>query len=109
MIDWLAAGFLLAGSFFFFAGTMGLLRFPDVFSRLHALTKVDNLGLGLTVSGLALLSGSWLAAAKLILIWLLALVASASAGYLMANSALHQGLKPWRRDVPQAAHDEESR
>ena len=39
-----------AGAFFFMAGTIGLLRFPDTLTRLHALTKVDNLGLGLIVS-----------------------------------------------------------
>ncbi len=37
------------GAFFFLAGTVGLLRFPDALSRLHALTKADNLGLGLVV------------------------------------------------------------
>ena len=41
-----------AGAFFFLAGTVGLLRFPDSLTRLHALTKVDNLGLGLVVLGL---------------------------------------------------------
>ena len=41
-----------AGAFFFFAGTVGLLRFPDTLTRLHALTKADNLGLGLVVLGL---------------------------------------------------------
>ena len=42
-----------AGAFFFIAGTVGLLRFPDTLTRLHALTKADNLGLGLVVLGLA--------------------------------------------------------
>ena len=41
-----------AGAFFFLAGTVGLLRFPDTLTRLHALTKADNLGLGLIVLGL---------------------------------------------------------
>ena len=41
-----------AGAFFFLAGTVGLLRFPDTLTRLHALTKADNLGLGLVVLGL---------------------------------------------------------
>ena len=41
-----------AGVFFFIAGTVGLLRFPDTLTRLHALTKADNLGLGLVVLGL---------------------------------------------------------
>ena len=40
------------GAFFFLAGTVGLLRFPDTLTRLHALTKADNLGLGLVVLGL---------------------------------------------------------
>jgi multicomponent Na+:H+ antiporter subunit G len=43
---------VLVGGFFFLAGTVGLLRFPDAFTRLHALTKADNLGLGLVVLGL---------------------------------------------------------
>ena len=42
-----------AGAFFFLAGTVGLLRFPDPLTRLHALTKADNLGLGLVVLGTA--------------------------------------------------------
>jgi monovalent cation/proton antiporter MnhG/PhaG subunit len=40
------------GVFFFLAGTVGLLRFPDTLTRLHALTKADNLGLGLIMLGL---------------------------------------------------------
>ncbi len=47
-----------AGAFFFVAGTAGLLRFPDTLTRLHALTKADNLGLGLVVLGLLPLAGS---------------------------------------------------
>ena len=43
--SWLAIPLLVAGAGFFVAGAVGLLRFPDVYTRLHALTKVDNLGL----------------------------------------------------------------
>jgi formate hydrogenlyase subunit 3/multisubunit Na+/H+ antiporter MnhD subunit len=42
------------GAFFFLAGTVGLLRFPDTLTRLHALTKADNLGLGLIMRGITL-------------------------------------------------------
>ena len=87
-IDWLAAGLLAVGGFFFAAGTIGLLRFPDVYSRLHAVTKVDNLGLGFVLLALMLQAGDWLAVAKLGLIWLLALATAATAGYLVANSAV---------------------
>jgi len=49
----LFTGFAVAiGAFFFLAGTVGLLRFPDTITRLHASTKADNLGLGLIILGL---------------------------------------------------------
>ena len=59
MTDILSTLLLIAGAVFFLAGTVGLLRFPDVYTRLHALTKADNVGLGLMVAGLALQSESW--------------------------------------------------
>jgi multicomponent Na+:H+ antiporter subunit G len=83
---------------FFFAGTLGLLRFPDVFTRLHALTKADNVGLGLITAGLALEAESLAAAGKLLLIWLLALLASATTCHLIARTALRAGIRPWRRE-----------
>jgi multicomponent Na+:H+ antiporter subunit G len=46
VVEYLGMALLLVGAFFFFAGTVGLLRFPDVYTRLHALAKADNLGLG---------------------------------------------------------------
>ena len=54
-----------AGAVFFLAGVVGLLRFPDTLTRLHALTKADNVGLGLIVIGLLPQSGSLFAALKL--------------------------------------------
>ena len=57
--DYLSAVLLIAGAVFFLAGTLGLLRFPDVYTRLHALTKADNVGLGLMVVGLAVQAESW--------------------------------------------------
>ncbi|MDT8388864.1 MAG: monovalent cation/H(+) antiporter subunit G [Thiogranum sp.] len=81
---------------FFLAGTLGLLRFPDVFCRLHALTKADNLGLGLIVLGLMVQANSWQAAARLLLIWLLVLLAGATVAHLIARRALRSGQDPWR-------------
>ena len=78
---------VLAGAFFFLAGTVGLLRFPDTLTRLHALTKADNLGLGLVVMGL-LPQAEWpLDVIKLIAIWLFTLLAGATVGQLMAQVA----------------------
>lgn len=93
----LTAGLLLAGTAFFVAGTVGLLRFPDVYTRIHALTKADNVGLGLITLGLVLQAASVWAALKLILIWLLVLFASSTTGHLVAKAALRIGIKPWRQ------------
>ena len=90
MIDWIAAGFLVAGLAFFAAGSIGLVRLPDLHSRLHALTKADNLGLGLLAVGLALLDGSAMTAVKLFLVWVLVLAASAASSYLIAQQALRR-------------------
>jgi multicomponent Na+:H+ antiporter subunit G len=80
-----------AGVFFFLAGTVGLLRFPDPLSRLHALTKADNLGLGLVVLGLLPRSESLLSALKLIAIWALVQLASATAAQLVGRAVRRKG------------------
>lgn len=95
VIDVLSVALLFAGSGFFVAGTIGLLRFPDVYTRLHALTKADNLGLGLIVLGLMLKAPSVAIAAKLLLIWLLVLTASATASQLVARWAQQEGAAVW--------------
>ena len=76
-----------AGVVFFLAGTVGLLRFPDTLTRLHALTKADNLGLGLVVLGLLPRVSDPLAALKLLCVWLLVLLASATASQVIARVA----------------------
>jgi len=95
LIDLLSTVLVLGGAAFFFAGTVGMLRFPDVYSRLHALTKGDNVGLGLTVLGLAVRAESMAVVGKLILIWMLVLLAGATASHLIARSSLRRGIKPW--------------
>ena len=80
-----------AGAVFFLAGTVGLLRFPDPLSRLHALTKADNLGLGLVVLGLLPQADGVLAALKLIAVWLLAQLAGATVTQLVARAVRRGG------------------
>ena len=75
------------GAFFFLAGTIGLLRFPDTLTRLHALTKADNLGLGLVVLGLLPRTEGPLAAAKLLCVWLLVMLSGATVSQLIARVA----------------------
>jgi multicomponent Na+:H+ antiporter subunit G len=85
---------VLAGAFFFLAGTVGLLRFPDVYCRLHALTKADTLGLGLIVLGLTFQVGTWPTRILLLVIWFLALVAAATVCHLLADASLRSGVEP---------------
>ncbi len=75
-----------AGVFFFFAGTIGLLRFPDTLTRLHALTKADNLGLGLIVFGLLPRVGGPLSALKLLAVWILVQFSGAMVTQLIARA-----------------------
>jgi multicomponent Na+:H+ antiporter subunit G len=93
--DLLSAAFLLTGALFFVAGTVGLLRFPDVYSRLHVLAKVDNLGLGFLLLGLLPRAQSIASALKLVLVWMLALMASALVSLLIARRARRRGIVPW--------------
>lgn len=83
----LTVGAMLAGCFFFFTGTLGILRFPDTLTRLHALTKADNLGLGLIVLGLSFQAGSVAAVLKMLLLWLFVLLASATTAYLIGSAS----------------------
>ena len=87
LLDLFTAVALVLGALFFLAGVVGLLRFPDTLSRLHALTKADNVGLGLIVIGLLPQAGSVLAALKLLLVWVLVLLAASTVGQLMARVA----------------------
>lgn len=87
MFDVFSMLFIFAGLVFFAAGSVGLLRFPDTHSRLHALTKADNLGLGLVVFGLLIRVEGVAPLLKLVLIWALVLIAGAAVSHLVAQRA----------------------
>jgi multicomponent Na+:H+ antiporter subunit G len=86
LLDLLSVIAIVAGAIFFLAGTLGLLRFPDTMTRLHALTKADNLGLGLVVLGLLPHVDSVVTGLKLVVVWLLVLLTGAGAGQLIARA-----------------------
>ena len=89
-VDVLSIVAIVAGLVFFLAGTVGLLRFPDAYTRLHALTKADNLGIALVVIGLLPQVDGVLAALKLVLVWLLVMLSSAAVSQLIARSVRRQ-------------------
>ena len=91
LVDLFTVVAVCAGGFFFLAGTVGLLRFPDALTRLHSLTKADNLGLGLVVLGLLPRVDGAGDGLKLVAIWLIALLASGAVSQLIARAARRTG------------------
>ncbi|WLD57647.1 monovalent cation/H(+) antiporter subunit G [Salinispirillum sp. LH 10-3-1] len=98
LLLWISGLFFVAGGFFFVAGTLGLLRFPDVYSRLHAVTKADTLGFGLVVIGLSVRADSLQTVVIMVLVWLLVLASGATACQLLARYA-HEEDAPAEEEV----------
>ena len=89
-----SALFLLIGSFLFVSGGIGLLRFPDFFTRMHAVGVTDTLATAMILIGLMLQNPDALVVVKLIIILLMTLFISPTASHALANAALHNNLKP---------------
>lgn len=87
LLDVVSLILILTGTLFFTIGTIGLIRLPGTRNKLHALTKADNVGLGLILAGVALLLGSWLAAILLLIVWLIALGAASASAHILAQEA----------------------
>ena len=86
---------LLSGSLFAIIGGIGLLRLPDLFSRMHGSGITDTLGAGLVLAGLMLHSGVTLVTFKLGAVLFFLFVTSPTATHALARSALAEGLRPW--------------
>ena len=100
IVDVLSWGFLVAGGAFCVIGSIGMVRLPDLFARLHGASITDTLGAGFIVIGLILQAGVTLIAAKLVIIMGLILLTSPVATHALAQAALHAGNRP------KLAHDE---
>lgn len=101
----LTAAFLIAGLFLFFAATVGFLRFPDFYTRMHATGKGDTLAVLMCLVGLALYNladnTTWpgvVQSVKLLFIAGFWLLASPTATHALLRSAFESGIQPWTRD-----------
>lgn len=94
-VEVIAALLLGSGALLGLVGGIGLLRFPDFYTRLHAASITDTLCAALFLSGLAVYFGPTLASAKLALIFLFLLFTSPTAAHALGKSALRSGLMPW--------------
>jgi multicomponent Na+:H+ antiporter subunit G len=81
---------MLGGLFFFFVGTMGLIRLPDVLTRMHATTKADTLGAGLIVLGVVVYFGFSLASLKALLILAFIWLTNPTAAHIIAKAVVQK-------------------
>lgn len=98
LIDALSWVLLVAGGIFCIIGAFGLVRMPDLYTRIHAASVTDTLGAGLIFLGLILQAGFTLVAAKLVILILLLLLTGPVATHALARAALHKGVKPLLHD-----------
>ena len=86
--------FILAGSFFYLIGAIGLIRMPDVFTRMHATSVSDTLGAGLLVAGMMIQAGWGLVSAKLLIILAILIFTGPVATHALARAAKWGGMSP---------------
>ena len=99
VLDILSWAAILGGLFFMVVGAIGVLRMPDVYTRLHAAGMTDTMGAGLILIGLALQAGPTLVAVRLIMVWAFLLFTSPISTHALARAALSGGVEPFRVDV----------
>ena len=86
--------FILVGSFLCVSGGIGLLRFPDFYTRMHAVGVTDTLGAGMILVGLMILSTDFLVFAKLVMVLLFTLLIGPTTSHVLAKAAFHNGVIP---------------
>jgi len=105
----LCAGFLVAGCFFILVASIGLIRFPDFFSRIHPAGKSDTIGQGLVLFGLFIYEGLSFNTVKLLLIILFIFIANPTATHALAKAAYLAGVKPWVVDLEEISAKKEEK
>jgi multicomponent Na+:H+ antiporter subunit G len=98
-LDLLSWGCILGGAFFSVVGAIGILRLPDVYSRMHAAGMIDTFGIGLILVGLMFQATAWIIVMKLGLILAFVFFTSPTATYALARAALDGGVDPGPHDA----------
>ncbi|ETW98569.1 MAG: hypothetical protein ETSY1_18240 [Candidatus Entotheonella factor] len=99
----LANVLLICGLLFILAGVLGVLRFPDFYTRLHAMGKCDTLGVTLVLLALAIHAGISLVTVKVLLLSIFIALANPVATHALGRAAMKSGLKPWFGQAPNQA------
>ena len=90
---------IVGGVFFIVVGSIGLVRLPDVYTRLHAAGMTDTMGAGLVLIGMSFQAGLTLVTVRLLMIWAFLLFTSPIGTHALARAALHGKVDPIRVEV----------
>jgi multicomponent Na+:H+ antiporter subunit G len=101
----LGAALCLAGALLCVIGTVGMLRFPDFYTRLHAASITDTSGATLLLLGMAMMAPDWMVVSKLVAIFVFIYLTSPASSHAAANAAHTAGLQPLIGPV--STHDKE--
>ncbi len=101
---WISWALIAAGSFVVVVGALGLIRMPDVFTRMHAAGMIDTMGATLLLAGMAITAGLSLVTLKLLVLWLLFMFTSPVAGHALARAALYAGVRPYLKREDDLQH-----
>ena len=94
---WIGGVAVVLGGVFMVIGALGIVRMPDVFTRMHAASVADTLGVPLVLLGLVLFAGFTLVSVKLVFLVLFIALTSPAATHAVARAALQAGVKPLDR------------
>ena len=102
-VEWASWAMFILGGFVLLVGAFGMIRLPDVWSRIHAAGMIDTLGVALILGGMMLQGGLTLATLKLFLIGLFIFIAGPAATHAIANAAWASGIRPARMEEDESA------
>lgn len=105
IINIISIVFIIIGIIFMLVGSIGMLRLPDFYSRTHAVSKSDTLGIIFVIVGLVVYEGFTQSGLKLILIVLFIALANPVGTHALARAAMKKGLKPFYSHSKQKKND----
>ncbi|MBL4693356.1 MAG: monovalent cation/H(+) antiporter subunit G [Magnetovibrio sp.] len=103
IFDGLSWAFILAGSFFSLVGALGIVRLPDIFSRMHGAGMIDTMGCWLILIGLMFQTDEWIIIVKQGLIAVFIAFTSPTTTFALCRAAIHGGIKSGPKQPPKKA------
>jgi len=95
MTGWISGTLLFLGALFMLIGAIGIFRFPDFYTRMHAATKATSLGMGLMLAGVAVHFAGWVVLVKAFLVMLFIFLTIPVAAHAISRAAHRQGVEKW--------------